>query len=135
MASGTPAPKFDLETYESPRAPTPYIDHFHAASHSYFAARSDKSSPESVPMSKPSLRHGEPNLLKQATAASAQHDPAAVQHPLSPAKSLSPQEAHPDLQLSGRIISASICIRYAIGFSDQSEWVCPRSFQFPCHEC
>lgn len=128
MASGTPAPRFDLETYESPRAPTPYIDHFHAGSHSYFPAATPATSSSGAPMRKSSLRHAEPSLLKRATAAAA--EPNADQHQSPPANPLSPQEAHPDLQLSGRIISASICIRYAIGFSDQSEWVRPR-LHFP----
>ena len=112
MAAGTPTSKFDLATYESPRAPTPYIDRF-KDSESYFSPK--KSSTEHL-MRQASLRRGEPDLLRQATTAA--HDES---HP--PPKILSPQEQHPELQLSGRMISASICIRYALGFSDQSEWV------------
>ena len=48
-----------------------------------------------------------------------------------PVPQLTSPEDHPDLNLSGRIISAAFCIPYKLGFKPKESWV----RNYPCLEC
>lgn len=52
-------------------------------------------------------------LLQRLSLANASHATAAVTHP----------QDHPDLDLSGRIISAAFCVPYKLGFQSGEPWV------------
>lgn len=40
------------------------------------------------------------------------------------AQNFDPRAAHPDLHLSGNVISAAFCVPYKIGYTTTGEWVC-----------
>ena len=101
---------FSLEVYESPRAPTPYVDQSCFSSDPNTPDNTDNTDGHPPKRASRELH----NLVRRASLNGAGNGAGPA---------MNPQDAHPDLQLSGRIISACICIRYALGFTDGSDWV------------